>query len=101
MQLEKIDNIIFLKNIESNIMQEAFIVLKENFKLDSLPTKEKIIKTESNIIKEAEMIINEHAHLSKMEYEKIKIKKIKNKYKFLKIINIILVFLLIFSIIRK
>ena len=101
MQLEKIDNIIFLKNIESNIMQVAFIVLKENFKLDSLPTKEKIIKTESNIIKEAEMIINEHAHLSKMEYEKIKIKKIKNKYKFLKIINIILVFLLIFSIIRK
>lgn len=59
MQLEKVDNIIFLKDIESNIMQEAFIVLKDNFKVTSLKTKEKKVKLEANIIKEAELIINE------------------------------------------
>ena len=94
MQLEKIDNIIFLKNIESNIMEEAFIVLKDNFKIDALNTNEKMVQTESNIIKEAEMIINEKIKESNIEYEKIKLKKIKKKYKFMKIINIILLLFL-------
>ena len=39
MQLEKVNNIIFLKNIESNIIQEAFIVLKDNYKIEPTNTK--------------------------------------------------------------
>ena len=30
MQLNKLDNIVFLKDLESNIIEEAFIVLKDN-----------------------------------------------------------------------
>lgn len=91
MQLEKIDNIIILKNIESNIMQEAFVVLKDNFKVNLLNTKEKMKKAETCIIKEAELIINEEIKDSDIKYEKIKIKKIQKKYKLMKTINIFLI----------
>ena len=99
MQLEKVDNIIFLKDIESNIMQEAFIVLKDNFKVTSLKTKEKKAKLEANIIKEAELIINEEINDVSKKKEKIKIEIIQKKYKFMKIINLVLIICILFLII--
>ena len=99
MQLEKVDNIIFLKDIESNIMQEAFIVLKDNFKVTSLKTKEKKVKLEANIIKEAELIINEEINDVSKKKEKIKIEIIQKKYKFMKIINLVLIICILFLII--
>ena len=98
MQLEKVDNIIFLKNIESNIIQEAFIVLKDNFKVTLLDTEEKEINAETNIIKEAELIINEKIKDADIKKTNMKIKKIQKKYKFIKLLNfflIIAIFLLI------
>ena len=32
MQINKTNNVIFLKDVESNVIQEAFVVLKENDK---------------------------------------------------------------------
>ena len=34
MQISKTENVIFLKDVESNLIQEAFIILKENVKFE-------------------------------------------------------------------
>ena len=75
MNSEKMKNMIVLKNLPSNILDEAIIVLKDNKKAKSLKKLEKqnngIIsqeETEDYIIKEAEMVISNY--LSKVEKEK-------------------------------
>lgn len=99
MNSNQMKNIIVLKDLPSNLIDEAFIILKDNKKVKML---EKIEKKNNNkieqeksseyIIKEAEMVINNY--LSKIENEKTvkthSIKKIENKYNRLKIISIIL-----------
>ena len=45
MQLNKLDNIVFLKDLESNIIEEAFIVLKDNVNFTKME-KEKYKKNE-------------------------------------------------------
>lgn len=96
MQLNKLNNMIFLKNVESNIIDEAFIVLKDNVKIEnknnlsSLENKESKIE-KINILKEAEELINKKINDSNLEYEKFKLKKLENKLKRLKLINILLV----------
>lgn len=99
MQAEKMKNMIVLKNLPSNIVEEAIIVLKNNKKTKALSKMEKQgeikqerEKPEEHIIKEAEMLINNYT--SKYEDEK-KIKsysarQIEHKYKRLKIISIAL-----------
>lgn len=42
MQTNKTNNIIFLKDVESNIIDEAIVILKDNIKLNDLK-EEKII----------------------------------------------------------
>ena len=34
MQINKTDNVIYLKEVESNIIEQAFIILKDNIKVD-------------------------------------------------------------------
>jgi len=99
MNSEKMKNMIVLKNLPSNIVDEAIIVLKDNKKAKSFKKLEKqnngIIsqeETEDYIIKEAEMVISNY--LSKVEKEKqiktYSMKKMEDKYKKLKITSIIL-----------
>lgn len=93
MQLNKINNIIFLKNPESNIIDEAFILLKDNVKINSFVTDN--ISTfkldKMDIQKEAENIINRHIQEKNLEYEKFKLKKLEQKNKRLKIINFLII----------
>ena len=35
MQINKLNNIVFLKDLESNIIEEAFVVLKEKVKINN------------------------------------------------------------------
>lgn len=99
MNSNQMKNIIVLKNLPSNLIDEAFIILKNNKKIKSLEriepkTKSKEEKEKSNeyIIKEAEMVISNY--FSKLEKEKqlksYSVKRIENKYKRLKILSIIL-----------
>ena len=99
MNSNQMKNIIVLKNLPSNLIDEAFIILKNNKKIKSL---ERIEKKPSNqmeksqkgeyIVKEAEMVIS--SYMSKIENEKqiksYSMKKIENKYKKMRGIAIIL-----------
>lgn len=97
-------NMVVLKNLPSNMVEEAFIVFKDNVKIHKLQKveknkiKEKDEKTnkEGYMIKEAEMIVQDYiSKIEKKEYELVNgNKKINEKYKRLKYLTI---FLAIFS----
>jgi len=106
MNSNQMKNIIVLKNLPSNLIDEAFIILKNNKKIKSLEriepkTKGKEEKEKSNeyIIKEAEMVISNY--FSKLEKEKqlksYSVKRIENRYKRLKVISIILSIILLIN----
>ena len=98
METSKLKNMVVLKSVPSNIIEEAIIVLKKNIKVKELEiqnqieqdkTKKELPNKSSNkenyIIKEAEMIINQY--ISKVENNKRKEeqnKKQKRKYNTLK-----------------
>lgn len=101
MNTENMKNMVVLKDLPSNIIDEAIVILKPNVKLKSLDlspnnnVKNKKVKVENPkkyIINEAEMIISNY--ISKIENDKnknIKInKKIEDKCKRLKMTSIIL-----------
>jgi len=92
MQVNKTNNVIFLKNVESNIIDEAIVILKENIKMDKFKLDDE--KNESkkvNILKEAEMIVNHNLKQQDVNFEKYKVEKLKKKNRNLKIINILLI----------
>ena len=99
MQINKTDNVIFLKDVESNIIDEAFIVLKKNVKFSENENKY-INKLKIDALKEAEIIINERLEKDKNSYEKFKILKLNRKVKLLKWANIVLIAILIISFIK-
>ena len=97
MQAEKMRNMIVLKNLPSNIVDEAIIILKNNKKTKVLnkidkqeETKQSKTDNDNYIIKEAEMLIN--SYTSKYENEKqvksYSVKRIEKRCKRLKIIAI-------------
>jgi len=101
MNTENMKNMLVLKDLPSNIIDEAIVILKPNVKLKSLDvsknnnTNNKKIKTEDSkeyIINEAEMLISNY--ISKIESDKninIKInKKIEDKCKRLRMTSIVL-----------
>lgn len=93
-------NMVVLRNLQSNIVEEAFIVFKNNVKIHKVEKVDKnksIAKKENSdtkdyIIKEAEFIINDY--ISKIEKREYELgngnKKIKEKYKRLKALTIFL-----------
>ena len=92
-------NMIVLKDLPSNLIDEACIILKNNKKIKALERIEnknnsKLQKENSReyIVKEAEMIISNY--LSKIEKEKqiksYSVKQMENKYKKLNMVTIIL-----------
>lgn len=107
MDASKMKNMIVIKNLPSNIIDEAFVVLKSNKKMKALERieREKSSKGQNNsqnyITKEAEMVLSNY--LSDIENnKKIKsqsIKKLEKKYKKLRTLSIMLGILLIISFI--
>lgn len=98
--MSKMKNMLVVKNFNSNLVEEAIVVFKENVKIK----EENFIKYNKSVndgkvlkndlcVKEAEVIINDY--ISKVE-NKTKEESLKKKCKYLKIINIALVIVAIF-----
>lgn len=100
MQLNKLNNIIFIKRPESNIIEEAFIILKDNVKINDFSCNN--INTfkldQIDIQKEAENIINREIQEQTIEYEKFKFKKLEKKNRRLVLINFLTIILAIIFI---
>jgi len=85
MDIQNMKNMVVLKNLPSNLIEEAFVVLKDNVKVnkekiaENKKEKKKInnIKTKDYVIKEAEMIVSEY--ISKIETKEFKGTKEKIK----------------------
>lgn len=92
MQVNKTNNIVFLKNVESNIIDEAIVILKDNIEIDKLKEKEEKNENKKiNILKEAEVIINHKLTEQNVKFEKYKVKKLEKKNRILKVINTLLI----------
>jgi len=104
MQINKMKNIIVLKGMASNVVEEAIVVLKPNVKLKQSEyiNSKKQNSQEKNkkrvILKEAENVIANYIERIKIKNEIWETKKIKTRYKFLKIINILLIIITIICI---
>lgn len=107
MDSNQLKNMVVLKNLPSNIIDEAFIVLKSNKKIKSLERIEsKCVSQEPKenqdgyIIKEAEMIIGNYlSNIEKEEKLKSSIaKQMEIKYKRLRLITIALSLAMIVSL---
>ena len=100
MDINSMKNIVILKNLPSNMVEEAFIVLKDNVKVykkqmvdkKNSGTLEEKSKDKNYVVKEAEMIISEYiSKIEKKNYEgTYNNKKLKEKYKRLKVFTIFL-----------
>ena len=98
-------NIIILKNLPSNMIEEAFVVFKDNIKVHKVENVDKNTRPVNNeksrpknyMIKEAEMVIKDYIYqIEEKEYASSNTsKKLKQKYKKLKTFTI---FLSIFSL---
>ena len=104
MDMSDLKNIVVLKNLPSNLVDEAIVVLKRNANIKKLEhientnknlKKEEDEKNESNkskfIVKEAEMVITDY--ISKIENQSIRKannKDLEMKYKKLKKCTIVL-----------
>lgn len=102
MQISKTNNVIFMKNVESNMIDQAFIILKDNVKIDFKENDEKIKNiNEINIIKDAENLINNEIEKNNIKFEKFKCEILSRKIKILKIMNIVTVVMLVTSILVR
>lgn len=84
-------NMVILKNLPSNIVQEAYVVLKTKSqarklqKIEKDRAKEGIEKQEEYIVKEAEMIVEEYVNKIQNQDKKVIVNlKSKKSYKRLK-----------------
>ncbi len=87
--MEGLKNIVVLKNLPSNIIEEAFIIVKENFKIEKVEINNKgekrISSKKGYVIKEAEEIIKNYEKEAQKESEENIITEIQIKYKKLKV----------------
>lgn len=108
METENMKNMVVLRDLPSNIVEEAIVILKPNVKLRNLDlienkTKNKKMENKQNtkkyIINEAEMVVNNY--ISEIEKEKKNVykinKKIENKYKRVRGLAMLLGFLFLVS----
>lgn len=104
MQISKTDKVVFLRDVESNIIKDAFVILKDNVRLEIEEKKKRDFektKSEICILKEAEILLNNEINISNFKYDKFKIAKLERKLKIQKIFNVFCVIALISSIIIK
>ena len=90
METSKLKNMLVLRNLPSNLVDEAIIVLKSNKKIKKLEkieknrgtSLEKTKKDKEYILKEAEMIVNEYmSKIENKDKKEIFNKEAKIKYK--------------------
>lgn len=110
MNMSDMKNIVVLKNLPSNLIDEAIVVLKENKKVHKYQTvdnkeKNKVKNTEIKndkeyIIKEAEMVIKSYMENLEQKSPKWKnnIKKLEKRYKYSVKLNFLLLFTTILGI---
>ena len=95
MENSKLKNMVVLKNLPSNIVEEAIIILKANKKVKKLEKIEKNklmedtrnkMKENDYILKEAEMLVSNYISglEEKKEAKKVKNQKMNQKYKRIK-----------------
>ena len=112
MNKESMKNMIILRNLPSNLVEEAIVIFKPNVKIKNLNILEKepkknekndMYNTKNYIINEAQMVISNY--LSSIEKQKKKTynsnRRLESKYKKIKIICTCLVIALILSIIIR
>lgn len=109
---DKMKNIVVLKNLPSNLVEEAIVILKCNKKKTEFIKKQikndsskshisKVDKPKDYIVKEAEMVISNY--ISNIESQKLSKhkkdnKKLEKRYKNLKIATIIMAVVLVISL---
>ena len=94
MEASNLKNMVIIKNLPSNLVEEAIIILKQNKKVKNMEHIKKIEATKLNtkrinslkekdyIVKEAEMLVNEYIKKIEKSKEDKKLEKdIKRKYK--------------------
>ncbi len=112
MEAGPMKNIVVLKNLPSNIVEEAIVVLKPNLKIkqtefiDKSTGKMKESKsnqTKDYIVREAEMLVSDY--ISTLDKQKGRngkeVKKMQEKYKRLKMITLILSGIILFNVILR
>ena len=103
MDLNNIKNIVVLKNLPSNIVDEAIVVLKNN---EIIKNKELVEngqnkkvknKNKDYIVKEAENVITSYINNIEKQKNKKSLEELENKYKQLKLISMLLAGLIVLS----
>ena len=106
--MENMRNIVMLKDLPSNLVEEAIVVLKQNQKIKKPEYIENKGKTDiesekhkfdNYITKEAEMLIAEYISRMERNNKKETLEAIKSKYELSKKINICLSIILFISLI--
>lgn len=90
METSNMKNMVVLKNLPSNLVEEAIIILKSSKKVKKLQKIEKknkiekkeIIKKEDYVLKEAEMLVANYISKLENSHEQKQIKTIKNHKKY-------------------
>ena len=104
METSKMKNMVVLKNLPSNMIEEAIVIFKENSKIKAKDVINKTSqlsqvqgKSKDIIFKEAEMLVNDYVkRVESSQNRKIFDKKIN--YKFLKKYSIVITILFIISL---
>ena len=107
--MNNLKNMLILKDLPSNLIEEAYIVLNPNLKLKIKETKEAEDNTKDNkvlskdyILEEAKYVLLNYISKFETKTEKVNIRLLEKKYKKLKRITIItLVSFLIYVIITR
>lgn len=103
MQLSKMKNIIVLKGMSSNVVDEAIVILKPHVKLKQSEYNRKGKRNVSDknkkmiVTKEAENTINMYIKKLQKESKMSEDHRLKIKYKFLQICNIALILTIIIA----
>lgn len=103
MDLNNIKNIVVLKNLPSNIVDEAIVVLKNNEIIKNRELVEngqnKKVKNKNKdyIVKEAENVITSYINNIEKQKNKKSLEELENKYKQLKLISMLLAGLIVLS----
>lgn len=101
MENKQLKNMIVLKNLPSNMIEEAIVVLKKNKKIEitkQLEKKEAVqcrINSDEYIVKEAEFVISNYISEIEKNKKAKKVKNIEQKYKKAKIFSIALLVLMV------
>ncbi len=107
MEKGQMKNIVVLKNLPSNLIEEALVIVKskKNVKtLEYIDKKENGKKQETRedtkeyIIREAESVISSYIHAMEKKDKKQENRTINKKYKILKIYSIVITILMVGSI---